>query len=607
MDEEDLREAEDARNLTTSENFAGFGLTEHDSVRTTGLIDILRPTGETIGHKLLKRMGWKEGQGIGPKVKRRANMGEGEIEDENIYLFAPKNTAMISFSRKSDQKGLGYQGERHLQTTSKASTSLEDGSDDEVNLSPASLLKNKRTAVKGKESRAFGVGVLNDTGSDDEDAYEIGPKISYGKVIGGEKKAKKKGNTSQSNANPLVKTKPTFLSKKLLSAKVGGFRRCRDGRLPLDGFILADELDGFASISLQDDSMKPPVVPTNWVSTRNATTSTESRTYVSAADAAKSSSLNAQSRAALLGEKQLPSKSVFDYLSPHARNKLASASGKVDLPEARGERPPPGYESSEAAKQKNLHDLVPALDSQVALQALSRGVDGWMPYAEDESKRQRYRSFLEIRAGLLDQVPGRAKNATQDEWVNEMIEFSRAAQVFKPVTGLMASRFTSSSAAPKSVHESDENVTEDALLKKSRPRVDGPAVAAAKMGMFGPMTRSVENFFPSRLVCKRFNVQPPENAMDGSDILTSSARRGRSSQFHAYEYEPRASATQPLIIKNEAHGEEAESAHHVALDSDRSKRMVSTDPGTNDALEKERPGQDVFRAVFGSDDEEGDN
>jgi G patch domain-containing protein 1 len=48
MDEEDLREAEDARGLATSENFAGFGLTEHDSVRTTGLIDILRPTGETI-------------------------------------------------------------------------------------------------------------------------------------------------------------------------------------------------------------------------------------------------------------------------------------------------------------------------------------------------------------------------------------------------------------------------------------------------------------------------------------------------------------------------------------------------------------------------------
>ena len=607
MDEEDLREAEDARNLTTSENFAGFGLTEHDSVRTTGLIDILRPTGETIGHKLLKRMGWKEGQGIGPKVKRRANMGEGEIEDENIYLFAPKNTAMISFSRKSDQKGLGYQGERHLQTTSKASTSLEDGSDDEVNLSPASLLKNKRTAVKGKESRAFGVGVLNDTGSDDEDAYEIGPKISYGKVIGGEKKAKKKGNTSQSNANPLVKTKPTFLSKKLLSAKVGGFRRCRDGRLPLDGFILADELDGFASISLQDDSMKPPVVPTNWVSTRNATTSTESRTYVSAADAAKSSSLNAQSRAALLGEKQLPSKSVFDYLSPAARNKLVSASGKVDLPQAGSEPPPPGYEASEAAKQKSLHDLVPALDSQVALQALSRGVGGWMPYAEDESKRHRYRSFLEIRAGLLDQLPGRAKNTTQDEWVNEMTEFARAAQVFKPVTGLMASRFTSSSAAPKSVHESDENAAEDTLLKKSRPKLDDPAVAAAKMGMFGPMTRSVGNFYPSRLVCKRFNVQPPESAVDGYDSTSSSARRGRASQFDAYEYEAGASASATLAIKDEPHGAHAEGVHHVALGSDGPKQMVSADPGTNHALEKERPGQDVFRAVFGSDDEEEDD
>lgn len=610
MDEEDLREADEARNLATSEGFAGFGSTEHDSARVAGLMDILRPTSESIGKKMLRKMGWKEGHGIGPKVKRRANVGDGEVEDEEVHLFAPEDAAMISFSHKSDLKGLGYEGEGHLQTTTskiKAGTSPGQGSDEEEDYLPASLLKQKQNAVKGAGNRAFGVGVLNETGSDDEDPYEIGPKISYSKVIGAEKKIKKKKKKgypqTQTNASPLVKTKPTSLSKKLLSSKTSGFRRSRDGRLPLDGFFLAEELDGFASLSLQDERMKPPVVPAHWKSQIISTSSTRSQAYVSAADAARASSLNAQTRAALLGEKQLPGKSVFDFLSPAARSKLALASGKIGPPQAGSQPPPPGYEVSEEAKQKSMHNLVPALDSQVALQALSRGVSGWMPYAEDENKRSRYRSFLEIRAGLLDQLPGRAENATQDDWVNEMTEFARAAEVFKPVTGLMASRFTSSSVAPKSVHESDDGAAGEVLLKKPTPKPDDPAVAAAKMGMFGPMTRSLINLYPSRLVCKRFNVQPPENAVDGSDSQSSFARRGRPSQFDAYEYEPETPGIQPLAIKNEPHQADAKGVQPMPTDSGQPELVVGIDPEKNAALENERPGQHVFRAIFGSDDE----
>jgi G patch domain-containing protein 1 len=607
MDEEDLREAEEARQLSTSDGFAGFSSTEQDPSRAAGLMDILRPTGENIGYKLLKRMGWKEGQGIGPKVRRRANVGDEDAEGEEIHLFTPENTAMISFPRKSDHKGLGFEDESHLDTTAsdvKGGTSREQGFDEEDNRPSASLLNDKRNAAKGSASRAFGVGILNDTGSDDEDPYEIGPKISYSKVIGSEKKSKKKKGNPQTSANPLLKAKPVFLSKKLLSSKTSGFRRSRDGLLPLDGFVLADELDSFASISLQDDSMKPPAVPAGWKSQRTPASNSEGKAYVSAADAARASSLNTQTRAALLGEKQLPGKSVFDFLSPAARNKLASASGKVGLPQAGNEPPPQGYETSEGAKQKSLRDLVPALDSQVALQALSRGVNGWMPYAEDEGKRARYRSFLEIRAGLLEQLPSRSYNASQDDWVNEMIEFARAAQVFKPVTGLMASRFTSSSAALNSVHESEDSVAGDVLLKKPTTKPDDPAVVAARMGMFGPMTRSVISFYPSRLICKRFNVQPPEQLDDGSDINNSSGRRGRPSQFDAFEYEPETRVTATLAIKNESDTAGENGANSMFSDPEQPEQVARINPEKNEALEQERPGQDVFRAIFGSDDKD---
>ena len=607
MDDEDIREAEETRNLDTSDGFAGFGSTEQDSVRAAGLMDIFRPSGESLGTKLLQKMGWKQGQGIGPKERRRANVGDGELESDERHLFAPENSPMISFSRKTDCKGLGYEGESHLGSmrAKKPGTASRQASEEEEDThSAANWLNQKKTTAKVAGNRAFGVGVLNDTGSEDEDPYEVGPKISYNKVLGSEKKLKKKKDTAQINANLSIKTKPVFMSKRLLSTKRSGFRKSRDGRLPLDGFVLADELDGFAAISLLDEDMKPPVVPANWKSAKISTQPVESQGYVSTADAARASSLNVQTRAVLLGEKSLPGKSVFDFLSPAARNRLAAISGRADLPQAGNQAPPPGYETSEGAQQNHLQGLVPQLEPQVALQALSRGVGGWMPYDEDQSKRDRYRTFLEIRAGILDQLPARATDATTEDWVSEMNEFARAAQVFKPVTGLMASRFTSSSATPKSIHEGDNEASEDALLKKPIPKPQDPAVAAAKMGMFGPMTRAVIDFYPSRLICKRFNVQPPENGADPggtSGLEGSSARHSKPSQFDSYQYEAPAAGCTTLAITNTAHEEVP-----AQVERSRQDEVVNIDPEKNEALEKDRPGQDVFRAIFGSDDEDED-
>jgi G patch domain-containing protein 1 len=59
MDEEDIREAEESQTMSTAEQYAGLGSTGEDLKRREALGDIFRPTGETIGVKLLKRMGWK--------------------------------------------------------------------------------------------------------------------------------------------------------------------------------------------------------------------------------------------------------------------------------------------------------------------------------------------------------------------------------------------------------------------------------------------------------------------------------------------------------------------------------------------------------------------
>jgi G patch domain-containing protein 1 len=608
MDEEDLREAEEARVISTSEGFSGLGTTKEDAMRTGGIIDIFRVTNDTVGVKLLKKMGWKEGKGLGPKVRRPARADDGGDLSDEMHLFAPDDPLMISFNRKTDHKGLGYSGEARLPSSRDEPFAHSD--DEEETSLKAGL---RRNPLKKSKAGGFGVGILNDTGSDDEDPYQMGPKISYTKVLGGSKKTEKKKKPTLGSANPLVAAKPVFMSTKAKDAKaVSGFRKCHDGRFPLDGFVLSSGLDDFASISLQDEKYKPPEVPLGWKSPKTTQQGQAGSEYVSAADAAKASTLTAHSRSALLGEETLPGKSVFDFLSPSARARIVAVSGKSNLPPAGGEKAPPGYEMTAEELSKNLWDSIPHLDASVAVQALARGVSGWMPYAEDEAKRSRYRAYLETQAGTREGLPLREKNMTKDEWIIEMQEFAQAAQVFKPVNGLMASRFTSSSRQPQATPDTGSGTSPDSLLTKPAPKPEDPAEAAAKLGMFGPMTRSVQSFYPSRLLCKRFNVKPPAIVQPepGDDASQHSVPKAPSFQPYRFQTPPNTDVVPVAKPAERQLLQELRPPHRAGLETQvtntgkaEEEIPVVVDAERNDALEAERPGQAVFKAIFGSDDE----
>ena len=613
MDEEDMREAEESKKMSTAEEYAGFVSTNEDPKRREAFMDIFRPAGDTIGVKLLKRMGWKEGQGIGPRVRRKADLGEtqgGNEEADTTHLFAPEDPPMVSFNRKYDHKGLGLGGESPISNL-VASTRQEDNSEDEGQRSDP-FPRNVRTGRKVLTPRkaAFGVGILNDTGSDDEDPYQMGPKISYSRVIGGEKRQQKKSAAVQGASNPLLRDRPIFTSKKAKSKS--GFRRCYDGRLPLEGFVLATGLDSFSLLNLQDEKYKPPNVPEGWVSKKQPATKYPGEAYISTAEAAKHSDMDAKARAVLLGEEQMPGKSVFDFLTPAARDRIAVASGKSNLPAALNEKPPKGFEASDEDKNRVLQDLIPRLDAEVAMQALNRGVGGWMPYAEDQEKRARYRAFLEIRAGIREGLPERVQEMTKDDWINEMHEFARAAQVFKPVTGMMASRFISSSSRPQLASDSlDSSGNGKALFSQPLTKPGDPTMNAARMGMFGPLTRSVKSFYPTRLLCKRFNVKPPANVQpdpgDGSG-QGASVSGTAGTRFESAGYQMQPSGDVEKANPSVAHQKLLQSSENVAFNSSTSKPTTAAPPAVDperiEAPEADRPSDEVFKAIFGSDNEE---
>ncbi|KAL9598230.1 MAG: hypothetical protein Q9219_004650 [cf. Caloplaca sp. 3 TL-2023] len=636
MDEEDIADAEEAKKLQTTESFAGFG-TGTDVYGSSNVMDVFKTTGETMGVKLLKKMGWREGQGIGPKVRRKARTddkdgpGGDNIGAQDLHLFAPEDSKMISFIRKNDRKGLGFEGEGPLaETGSKGSRarSVDDEEDEDTVFGTLARLDNnkiKPNLKKQPQTRgAIGVGILNDSGSENDDLYSMGPKISYNRVMGGDKKKKKKPESGKPLANPLLSNKPVFVSKKAAATKLSAnFRRCHDGRLPLDGFVLSSDPSRSSSAS-HDGIYPPPKIPPGWKSSKTPSTaainSSNSTQYRSTAEMAKSSTLSPKSRAAILGEVALPGKSVFDYLTPNARSRIATATKNQNLPPALSEA------SHQSPTSKSLQSLIPALSSQTAHTALGRGTAGWMPYAEDLSKRGRYRLFLEIRAGLRPEgtLPEKPAEFSTDDWVKEMQEFAHAAQIFKPMTGLMATRFTSSSSAPKLASdapdrdsEASDKDTGEGLLRKPMEKGKDPAQEAARLGMYGPLTRDIKEFYPTRLLCKRFNIQPPAHVQvdpgqappdQGSEAVAAGGAKVYSEALPQRKLEIIGKRDMDELMRERGSqridDHDSTSSGGQRHDRENIQEKVIVDPDRNEALEKERPGEEVFRAIFGSDSED---
>ncbi|KAJ4296437.1 hypothetical protein N0V90_006482 [Kalmusia sp. IMI 367209] len=601
MDEEDKAEAAESRQLETAQSSATIGRVE--DTQSDALFGLFVTEEETMGVKIAQKMGWRRDQGVGRKVQRAARLDENDMavkDTPSAHMFAPKDSRMMSAARKEiNRKGLGYVSEARL-------GALEEKEPEDRLMLALPFLdgSSKPKALKkaAPKKSSFGVGILNDTGSDDEDPYELGPKITFNKTLGKDKKAKKPSKF----AKPGAGEKHVYRPKKASGETSTSSRLSYDGKPPLAGFVLATQYIDLTSKS----RYPPPKIPLGWKSTKTSAQPADAQNYQSISDAAKASTLDAKARASLLGETLLPGKSVFDFIPQDVRDRLATITGKTNLPQGLGQRAPEGYQPSDSARPKDLWTFVPILDKGTAAAALAKGATGWMPYAEDPKKRARYAGFLELRAGLKSDLPERAEGMSVSDWTKELQEFAHAAEVFKPTTGIMASRFTSSTSS--SHPGSGEGTSDDSLLRQRTVKPEDPAEQAAKLGMYGPMTRSSFPFHPSRLLCKRFNVKPPPDMPHSADPDSDSyGFKGKTEEVVSRSAMDKmmnemltkgTPALQRPTWMGAASQENVPVAPAAALVP--SNEHATVDVENNDALTQERASEDVFKAIFGDDDDD---
>ncbi|XP_042170968.1 G patch domain-containing protein 1 isoform X2 [Oncorhynchus tshawytscha] len=559
MDEEDLGDHGIApRQITTTADFAsGRKDVIRDKARAitslsapipgdTVLEDLVAPARSSMGVELLRKMGWKDGQGVGPRVKRRlckqrADSGtrafvsasppnglsgsqdeeDGEFVPENV-TFAPKDVTPIDFTPKVDLHGLGYRGLNPLAALrggpGAGHINLFTMDSDRSN----SLFGEDRKGQRrrgGVAGQGFGVGAMED---DDEDIYHRDIMSNYDTVLGGEEP----GDGLYGWTAP-----QQYNRKKKDHSKDAAYL----GKI-LEGFTLAsDKLETktiFPPPNLPRD-FRPvhyfrPVVDLSSVSPMVAQALQTSRGHMAQEEPSKGGrhQLDSAQRRELLGEATLqgPS-SVFDLLKVEDRERLSglrrpssdTSSGPRQPTPGRPEQLCSGCRDSPAAARASAQKALSSRFTPHAEQQQQEALSVWSgptaqaqtgqtfkPFERTPHKQARYDLYIDqLKQGDRDALE-LSLDPTMTEWERgrERDEFVRAALLYKPSSSSLSCRFTRG--------KQDDGVEADTVeVTRDQENDVDDKQAAVKMKMFGKLTRDTFEWHPDNLLCKRFNVPDP--------------------------------------------------------------------------------------------------
>ncbi|OSD05393.1 hypothetical protein PYCCODRAFT_1362247 [Trametes coccinea BRFM310] len=628
MDEEDLAEIRENRKLVDEHEEMEFGTAaekrkqmeadDQDPITAALAASLAPPPKDSVGAQILKKMGWRPGQGIGPRLtyaqRKRQDAGfldpskevegdEDDVEEAKKHMYPRRDIPVITAPRKDNFHGLGYTPGLGLNESVGYGGSTQ------------------RQSSGPQIAAGFGLGALNDADEDDIDIYDSGPgagrsRVAFDETLGDDDQHISIGSSRGKRSERETRVPP------------GITQTFRDGTTVLKGFILSNK-------PIAEDRWFPgPEVPPDWkpnprrvweqsknkenVPVGQDKPQTGSQQPLSHA-AWKSSQLSADQRGSILGETPLPAKtrSVFDYMSQKDRERLESirntkAGAPAASAEARAPSPGPPPPAPGGLQIPHLHPSV----AKAALQ-------GFQPFASDPVKHSRYTAFLTFQANHVSGEPvdnvgfGPLPGQSMEEFNKELADYAKSATVFKPLSGAMAGRFRSAvvvETGPKifeGLHQPDTSAEgEDSQADHAEEKEEDPKMGAVRLGMYGPLTREVQPWQPAKLLCKRFGVREPEVDMTGPAGAASSdfefatgAAKGVSQALETPSGDVAGAAPALITASSDSdtiprNGGRRDLAN-IGLGEDETQGQ--------DILTYQRPDMDVFKAIFASDDEVSDD
>ncbi|XP_027286080.1 G patch domain-containing protein 1 isoform X3 [Cricetulus griseus] len=534
MDEEDLSEFGIApKAIVTTDDFASK---TKDRIRekarqlaaaaapipgATLLDDLITPAKLSVGFELLRKMGWKEGQGVGPRVKRKPRRqkpdpgvkiygcalppggSEGSEDEDDDYLpnnvtFAPKDVMPVDFTPKDNVHGLAYKGldpRQALFGRPGEHLNLFGGAPEGTShlLEDVGLSKGRKLGISGQ---AFGVGALED---EDDDIYATETLSKYDTVL----KDEEPGDGLYGWTAP----------KQYKSQKEPERDLRYVGKI-LEGFSLASK-------PLSSKKIYPPPQlprdyrPVHYFRPMVAATSQNAHLLQVLSESSGKAGqdpgthsrhqLNASKRGELLGEMpvQGSATSVLEFLSQKDRERIKETKQATDLKAAQAKARSLAQMASSSRAQASTPDLSSSSwHLAMGSGAATTRASNFKPFAKDPEKQRRYEEFLVLmKKGQKDALE-RCLDPGMTEWERsrEREEFARAAQLYVASHSTLSSRFT---------HAKEEEDSDQVEVPRDQENDVSDKQSAVKMKMFGKLTRDTFEWHPDKLLCKRFNVPDP--------------------------------------------------------------------------------------------------
>ena len=303
---------------------------------------------------------------------------------------------------------------------------------------------------------------------------------------------------------------------------------------------------------------------------------------------------------------------MFDYLSKEDRERIEHA--------AAGLHPPAPDSTPSAVEVPSAPSSLPYIAPQIAAAALK----GFIPFVNEPAKQARYVAYLRSQAtpDHPELLPPKLPGQTSETYHKELSDYSKSAAIFKPVSGAMASRFTTAAVvdsgptaieglhqpthAPETapVPEGEQGEREKEAPRREEEEVQSSKAHAARTGMYGALTREITPWQPSRLLCKRFGVKDPNPDITTDTPMPGVARNQPQSTaggdtWKAEEALAEAdlqTATANAGPSSAAGGRATRDLENIGLGEDESQGR--------DTLTYVRPSMDIFKAIFASDDED---